>query len=587
MKLSFYGADQCVTGSCHCLEVGGRRILVDCGLQQGRDEVSNEALPFAANTIDFLLVTHAHIDHTGRIPMLIKEGFRGRILTTRLTADLMDIMLQDSAHIQEQDAEWKNRKAERSGAPRTEPLYTIEDAQRVRQYMTTCEYRQVIDLCEGVRAEFVDAGHLLGSASIIVTATEGGVTKQIVFSGDIGNVDQPIIRDPTYLTGADYVVMESTYGDRNHTEVWSYTDDLAKIIDETIAKGGNVVIPSFAVGRTQELLYFIREIKDAGMVKSDPDFPVYIDSPLAKKATTIFTGDLRGYLDEEALELVQDGTHMFNFTNLRMTETSEESKALNVDPTPKVIISASGMCDAGRIRHHLKHNLWRPECTVVFVGYQGEGTLGRSPAGGHQEREALRRGDRRPRADRELPGPLLPRGPGPPARVDPVHPGPQAPARVRGPRGPGGGALLRQDGPEPGLHRPRPPVHGGVRPDRRQGAGARLPARSGRPGPPAASGPAPPTSGWWPWATCSWRASSAPGGGTTSPWPGSPTSCGSCWRSGRANGALPPGRRRPGTWPPAPCCGVPPRRPRISSRCPSRRWEADPGAAGTGGRSAG
>ena len=378
MKLSFYGADQCVTGSCHCLEVGGRRILVDCGLQQGRDEVSNDAFPFAANDIDFVLVTHAHIDHTGRIPMLVKQGFQGRIVATRLTADLMDIMLQDSAHIQESDAEWKNRKAERSGAPRVEPLYTIEDAQRVSQYMTTCEYNQPLDLCEGVRVEFVDAGHLLGSASILVTATEGGITKQIVFSGDIGNVDQPIIRDPTYLTGADYVVMESTYGDRNHTEVWSYTDDLAKIIDETIAKGGNVVIPSFAVGRTQELLYFIREIKDKGMVKSDPDFPVYIDSPLAKKATTIFTGDLRGYLDEAALELVQDGTHMFNFTNLRMTETSEESKMLNMDPTPKVIISASGMCDAGRIRHHLKHNLWRPECTVVFVGYQGEGTLGRT-----------------------------------------------------------------------------------------------------------------------------------------------------------------------------------------------------------------
>ena len=360
MKLSFYGADQCVTGSCHCLEVNGRRILVDCGLQQGRDEVSNDAFPFAANDIDFVLVTHAHIDHTGRIPMLVKQGFQGRIVATRLTADLMDIMLQDSAHIQESDAEWKNRKAERSGAPRVEPLYTIEDAQRVSQYMTTCEYNQPLDLCEGVRVEFVDAGHLLGSASILVTATEGGITKQIVFSGDIGNVDQPIIRDPTYLTGADYVVMESTYGDRNHTEVWSYTDDLAKIIDETIAKGGNVVIPSFAVGRTQELLYFIREIKDKGMVKSDPDFPVYIDSPLAKKATTIFTGDLRGYLDEAALELVQDGTHMFNFTNLRMTETSEESKMLNMDPTPKVIISASGMCDAGRIRHHLKHMSWRP-----------------------------------------------------------------------------------------------------------------------------------------------------------------------------------------------------------------------------------
>ena len=385
MKLSFYGADQCVTGSCHCLEVNGRRILIDCGLQQGRDEVSNEELPFAANTIDFVLVTHAHIDHTGRIPMLVKEGFQGRILTTRLTANLMDIMLQDSAHIQEQDAEWKNRKAERSGAPRTEPLYTIQDAQDVARYMTTCEYHQVIDLCEGVRVEFVDAGHLLGSASIIVTATENGVTKQIVFSGDIGNVDQPIIRDPTYLTGADYVVMESTYGDRNHTEVWSYTDDLARIIDETIARGGNVVIPSFAVGRTQELLYFIREIKDKGMVKSDPDFPVYIDSPLAKKATTIFTGDLRGYLDEEALELVQDGTHMFNFTNLRMTETSEESKMLNMDPTPKVIISASGMCDAGRIRHHLKYNLWRPECTVLFVGYQSPGTLGNALVNGAQE----------------------------------------------------------------------------------------------------------------------------------------------------------------------------------------------------------
>ena len=378
MKLSFFGADQCVTGSCHCLEVGGKRILVDCGLQQGRDEVSNEEFPFAAGSIDFVLVTHAHIDHSGRIPMLIKQGFQGRILTTRLTADLLEIMLLDSAHIQESDAEWKNRKGARSGAPHVEPLYTIEDAQRVNEFMTTCEYGETVDLCEGVKVEFVDAGHLLGSASIIVDATEGGVTKRLIFSGDIGNVNQPIIRDPTLLTGADYVVMESTYGDRNHTEVWSYTDDLAAIIDETIAKGGNVIIPSFAVGRTPELLYFIREIKDAKMVKSNPDFPVYIDSPLAKKATTIFTGNLHGYLDEEALELVQDGTHMFNFTNLRMTETSEESKALNLDPTPKVIISASGMCDAGRIRHHLKHNLWREECTVVFVGFQGEGTLGRS-----------------------------------------------------------------------------------------------------------------------------------------------------------------------------------------------------------------
>ena len=378
MKLSFFGADQCVTGSCHCLEVNGKKILVDCGLQQGRDEVSNEEFPFAAGSVDYVLITHAHIDHSGRVPMLIKQGFHGQILTTRLTADLMDIMLLDSAHIQESDAEWKNRKAARSGAPHVEPLYTIEDAAQVREYMTTCEYGQKVELCEGVTVEFIDAGHLLGSASILVDATEGGVTKRLVFSGDIGNVDQPIIRDPSPVTGADYVVMESTYGDRNHTEVWSYTDDLARIIDETIGRGGNVVIPSFAVGRTQELLYFIREIKDKGLVKSNPDFAVYIDSPLAKKATSIFTGDLRGYLDEEALELVKDGTHMFTFTNLRMTETSEESKALNLDPTPKVIISASGMCDAGRIRHHLKHNLWRPDSTIVFVGFQGEGTLGRA-----------------------------------------------------------------------------------------------------------------------------------------------------------------------------------------------------------------
>jgi len=378
MKLSFFGADQCVTGSCHCLEVNGKKILVDCGLQQGRDEVDNQSLPFAANAIDIVLITHAHIDHSGRVPMLIKQGFQGRIITTRLTADLLDIMLLDSAHIQESDAEWKNRKAERSGAARVEPLYTTADAQRVREFMTTCEYGQKIDLCEGVQAEFVDAGHLLGSASIIVDATEDGVTKRLVFSGDLGNIKQPIIRDPSPIAGADYVVMESTYGDRNHTEIWSYTDELAEIIDQTIARGGNVIIPSFAVGRTQELLYFMREIKDAGLVKSNPDFPVYIDSPLAKKATTIFVGDLRGYLDEEAMELVQDGTHMFNFTNLRMTETSEESKLLNMDTTPKVIISASGMCDAGRIRHHLKHNLWREESTVVFVGFQGEGTLGRA-----------------------------------------------------------------------------------------------------------------------------------------------------------------------------------------------------------------
>ncbi|MCI8841796.1 MAG: MBL fold metallo-hydrolase, partial [Oscillibacter sp.] len=361
MKLSFYGADQCVTGSCHCLEINDTRILIDCGLQQGRDEVSNGEFPFAANTIDYVLVTHAHIDHSGRIPMLIKQGFKGRILTTRLTAQLLEIMLLDSAHIQEQDAEWKNRKGERSGAPRTEPLYTVEDAERVKEFMVVCEYGELINLCEGVDIEFTDAGHLLGSAFVAMDLRENGVKKSIVFSGDIGNINQPVIRDPVQLAGADYVVMESTYGDRNHPESWGYTDELARIIDETMARGGNVIIPSFAVGRTQELLYFIREIKEQHMVSSCPDFPVYIDSPLAKKATSIFDGDLRGYMDHDAVWLVRKGTNMFRFPNLHATETSEESKALNEDRTPKVIISASGMCDAGRIRHHLKHNLWRPE----------------------------------------------------------------------------------------------------------------------------------------------------------------------------------------------------------------------------------
>ena len=378
MKLSFYGADQCVTGSCHCLEVNGKKILVDCGLQQGRDEVDNASLPFHPGAIDCVLVTHAHIDHSGRLPLLIKNGFEGKIITTRLTAQLLDIMLQDSAHIQESDAEYQNRKNLRAGRPTVQPLYTVEDAERVKEFVQTCEYGETVQLCEGVTAEFIDAGHLLGSASIRVTAHEGGETRVIVFSGDIGNVDQPIIRDPQFFDSADYVLMESTYGNRNHTEVWSYTEDLAQIIDETLGRGGNVVIPSFAVGRTQELLYFIREIKDKNMVKSVKDFPVYVDSPLAKSATSIFCGNLHGYLDEAAIELVKDGTHMFSFPGLHLTETTDESKQLNLDGTPKVIISASGMCDAGRIRHHLKHNLWRPDSTIVFVGFQGEGTLGRA-----------------------------------------------------------------------------------------------------------------------------------------------------------------------------------------------------------------
>lgn len=378
MKLSFYGADQCVTGSCHCLEVCGKKILIDCGLQQGRDEIDNHELPFAPNTIDYVLVTHAHIDHSGRLPMLVKGGFTGQIWATGATVRLLEIMLADSAHIQESDAEYENRKNRRAGRPLVEPIYVAADVEETMKYVHGCRYEQVVELCAGVKAVFTDAGHLLGSASITLDLEEDGVRRTIVFSGDIGNVSQPIIRDPVLLTKADYVVMESTYGDRDHHEVWSYTSDLAKVIDRTLGRGGNLVIPAFAVGRTQEILYFIHRMKQEGLVHTVPDFPVYIDSPLASKATSIFCGDLQGYLDEEAMELVRSGTDMFSFPGLRITESVDESKMLNEDRTPKVIISASGMCEAGRIRHHLKYNLWRPDSTILFVGYQAEGTLGRA-----------------------------------------------------------------------------------------------------------------------------------------------------------------------------------------------------------------
>ena len=377
MKLTFFGAAHAVTGSCHCLEVNGRKILIDCGLQQGRDEHDDNALDFSPSYIDYALVTHAHIDHSGRIPLLVKEGFSGPIYTTRLTAQLLSIMLRDSAHIQESDAQWQNQKGKRAGREEVEPLYTLTDAEEALQLLNTQEYGQIFELCEGVEVRFCDAGHLLGSSCVEIWATENGVTKKLVFSGDLGNVDQPVIRDPSFVTEADYVIMESTYGDRNHQPPESYTEALAALIDDVFSKGGNIVIPSFAVGRTQELLYFLREIKNEGMVKSVPNFTVCVDSPLAAEATKIYAGDLHGYLDEEAIAVLQGGDNLFTFPGLTLTQSTEESKALNMDKSSKIIISASGMCDAGRIRHHLKHNLWRPECAVVFVGYQGEGTLGR------------------------------------------------------------------------------------------------------------------------------------------------------------------------------------------------------------------
>ena len=377
MKLTFFGAAHAVTGSCHCLEVGGKKILIDCGLQQGRDEHDENALDFSPSYIDCCIVTHAHIDHSGRIPLLVKQGFTGPIFTTRLTGQLLSIMLRDSAHIQESDAQWQNQKGKRAGREVVGPLYTVADAEAALQQVQTYEYGEIFDLCDGVKVRFRDAGHLLGSSQVEIWATEGDETRKLVFSGDLGNVDQPIIRNPVLLDQADYVVMESTYGDRSHEPPESYTEALAALIDDVFSQGGNIIIPSFAVGRTQELLYFLREIKNEGMVRTVPNFTVCVDSPLAAEATRIYAGDLHGYLDEEAIAVLQGGEDLFTFPGLTLTQSTEESKALNEDKTPKIIISASGMCDAGRIRHHLKHNLWRPECAVVFVGYQAEGSLGR------------------------------------------------------------------------------------------------------------------------------------------------------------------------------------------------------------------
>lgn len=379
MELMFIGAAHEVTGSCHYLNACGKNILVDCGMEQGVDTFENAILPVADAMIDYVLLTHAHVDHSGRLPFLYSRGFRGKILATDATADLCSIMLRDCAHIQMQEAEWKNRKAKRhSGAEIVEPLYTMEDADGAIRRIVPCHYNNKVRLCDGIEIRFTDIGHLLGSASIEVWITEKDVTKKIVFSGDIGNYNQPIIKDPKKTGSADYVVIESTYGDRIHSqERPDYVAELTEILQRTFDRGGNVVIPSFAVGRTQEMLYFLRKIKMERLVHGHENFPVYVDSPLAVEATGIFQKNEYDCFDAEAMELVKRGVNPLSFPGLRLSITSDESKAINFEDCPKVIVSASGMCEAGRIRHHLKHNLWRPESTVLFVGYQAVGTLGR------------------------------------------------------------------------------------------------------------------------------------------------------------------------------------------------------------------
>lgn len=386
MKLTFIGADHEVTGSCHYIEACGKHILLDYGMEQGTNVYENAELPVEEGLIDYVLLSHAHIDHSGLLPLLYARGFRGQIMATDATVDLCSIMLRDCAHIQMQEAEWKNRKAQRSAANQVEPLYTMEDAVGTIRRLVPFHYDEVYELCEGIQFRFTDVGHLLGSASIELWITEGNVTKKLVYSGDIGNKKSTLIRDPQYVKDADYVIMESTYGTRYHTqERPDYVKELAEIITDTLKKGGNLVIPSFAVGRTQEMLYYIREIKERGLVPEFPDFPVYVDSPLAVEATEVFTKNVENCFSEEALALVHKGINPITFPGLNLSITSDESKMINFDSEPKVIISASGMCDAGRIRHHLKHNLWRSDSTILFVGYQAVGTLGRIIIDGEKE----------------------------------------------------------------------------------------------------------------------------------------------------------------------------------------------------------
>lgn len=378
MILEFIGADHEVTGSCHYLNVNGKHLLVDYGMEQGRNVFENAELPVPPSAIDFVLITHAHIDHTGNLPLLYRNGFRGRIVATPATEALCQIMLRDTAHIQEAEAEWKNRKAQRAGLPLVEPLFTMDDAVACLKLFENADYNEKKKLDEGITLRYTDVGHLLGSGSIELWLAEDGVERKLVFSGDIGNTDKPLIRDPAYVEDGDYAVMESTYGNRFHLkERVDHAAELAAIMQETFDRGGNVVMPAFAVGRTQELLYFLRRIKEEGLVSGHPDYEVWVDSPLALEATEVFQNNLLDCFDDETQALVRSGINPIAFPGLRTAVTAEESKEINFLSNPKVIISASGMCDAGRIRHHLKHNLWREDSAVVFAGYQAEGSLGR------------------------------------------------------------------------------------------------------------------------------------------------------------------------------------------------------------------
>ena len=381
MKIHFCGAASGVTGSCHLITTKNHKILLDCGQFQGgkaQEALNYEPFPFNPSEIDYVILSHAHIDHCGRIPLLVQRGFKGVIYCTDATADLVDVMLKDSGYIHEKEAEWKNRKAERAGKPLVKPLYTYNDAVESLKYIKPVLYDQLIELNEDMKVVFNDAGHILGSSIAELWVSEDDNVSKLVFSGDLGVKGRPILRDPVIIKKADYVIMETTYGNRLHEQNTKSIEDLMNIVVKTIKRGGTVVIPSFAVGRTPELIYefnrFYEEREE--FRKIFENLMVYVDSPMATTATEVFRKNAQVF-DEETKKYILNGNNPLDFKNLKFTRTTEESQYLNMDQHPKVIISASGMCEAGRIRHHLKHNLWNPKSSIVFVGYQAEGTLGR------------------------------------------------------------------------------------------------------------------------------------------------------------------------------------------------------------------
>lgn len=388
MKIKFCGAAKSVTGSCHLITTDKYKILLDCGQFQGSNEAEelNREFYFDPKEIDFVLLSHAHIDHSGRIPLLVKQGFQGRVYCTDATADLLEVMLMDSGYIHEKEAEWANKKNQRAGRPLVEPLYTVKDAEIALKHITPVLYDELLNLNDEIKAVFNDAGHILGSAIIELFITENEEVSKVVFTGDLGMKRRPILRDPVIIKKADYLIMETTYGDRVHESNSSSVENLIKIIIKTTQRGGTVVIPSFAVGRSQELIYELNHYyEEHEEYRSILDkIMVYIDSPMATSATEVFRKNAHVF-DKEMKDYILKGDDPLDFKNLRFTRSSEESKALNTNPTPKVVISASGMCEAGRIKHHLKHNLWNPKSSIVFVGYQSEGTLGRSLVNGDKD----------------------------------------------------------------------------------------------------------------------------------------------------------------------------------------------------------